>query len=281
MDNDSEADTAQKDDDSVHQNDAAKTQIPSTEDTPDTAEGCSEDSEADAAIAMSDVLITDITARLVHYGDDDDYELCTLYDAEWSKYAVEAGHRETASKDADTSECNEHQFTAKDDACDPMGSDDIEADPIPSTKDCFRTHDQPPPKTFQWKRTKHPQKQNDNDTNADITSSVPRMKLVNPMAVTTLRLRQSRMVLADSKVCPQNWSLMTTMQTSQSVRPNKFVATSMMTLKMPTTPITLCTSSIPRMRLVNPMAVTTLRLRHSRMVLADPNVCSQSRDHKV
>ena len=52
-----------------------------------------------------------------------------------------------------------------------MGSDDIEADPIPSTKYCFRTHDQPPPKTFQWKRTKHLQKQYDNDNNADITKS--------------------------------------------------------------------------------------------------------------
>jgi len=125
-------------------------------------------------VAMSDVLITDITALLVHYGVDDDYDLCTLYDPEWSKYAVEAGNRETSSKDADTSECNVHQFIAKDEARDPMGSDDIEADAAQkdvhvhisktlSKQDAFGTVDVPPPDDFRQQSHKRSKQHIKND----------------------------------------------------------------------------------------------------------------------
>ena len=40
-------------------------------------------------------------------------------------------------------------------------------DPTPSTQDSFRTHEEPPPKTFHWKRTKHIQKHDDDDNKAD------------------------------------------------------------------------------------------------------------------
>ena len=60
----------------------------------------------------------------------------------------EYGNLEAASEDADTSDYSVHQFIAKDEARDPMGSDDSEADAaqndadrskILSTQDTFDT----------------------------------------------------------------------------------------------------------------------------------------------
>merc|ERR1712224_839825 len=87
--------------------------------------------------------------------DDGDME-------EESQY--EEGDLEAASGDADTSNYGVHQFIAKDEARDPMGSDDNEADAaqndaerskILSSEETFDSEDEPSPDNFLQKMVKH------------------------------------------------------------------------------------------------------------------------------
>merc|ERR1712194_353109 len=88
-----------------------------------------------------------------HIGEDDgDMEYENQY---------EYGDMEAASGEADTSDFSTHQFTAKDEARDPMGSDDSEADAAQmdaarskalSEDNTFDSEDEPSPDNFLQKR---------------------------------------------------------------------------------------------------------------------------------
>merc|ERR1719503_427520 len=91
-----------------------------------------------------------------HIGEDDgDME-------EENQY--EYGDMEAASGEADTSDFSTHQFTAKDEARDPMGSDDSEADAAQmdaarskalSEDNTFDSEDEPSPDNFIQKTMAH------------------------------------------------------------------------------------------------------------------------------
>merc|ERR1712194_968579 len=98
-------------------------------------------------------------------GDDDDGDM-------EDEGEMEYGDLEAASEDADTSDYSVHQFIAKDEARDPMGSDDNEADAaqndaersqILSSEDTFDSEDEPSADNFLQKRTKRTQKKSIGD----------------------------------------------------------------------------------------------------------------------
>ena len=134
---DSEADAAQ--------NGADRSKIMSTQDTFDTEDEPSPDNFFQKSTKRSKKHIHD---------DDGDVEQSAEY---------EYGNPEVASEDADTFDYSVHQLIANDEACDPMGSGDSEADAaqndadrsnILSTQDTFDTEDEPSPDNFFQKRFK-------------------------------------------------------------------------------------------------------------------------------
>jgi len=137
---DSEADAAE--------NDAERSKILSTEDTFDSEDEPSPDNFLQKRVKRT------LSKKNINDDDDGDME---------DEGEMEYGDLEAASEDADTSDYSVHQFIAKDEARDPMGSDDSEADAaendaerskILSTEDTFDSEDEPSPDNFLQKRVK-------------------------------------------------------------------------------------------------------------------------------
>merc|ERR1712194_711233 len=98
-------------------------------------------------------------------GDDDDGDM-------EDEGEMEYGDLEAASEDADTSDYSVHQFIAKDEARDPMGSDDNEADAaqndsersqILSSEDPFDSEDEPSTDNFLQKKVRRAHKKSIGD----------------------------------------------------------------------------------------------------------------------
>merc|ERR1719446_394892 len=127
-------------------------------------------------------------------GDDDDGDM-------EEEGEMEYGDLEAASEDADTSDYGVHQFIAKDEARDPMGSDDNEADAaqndaerskILSEEDTFDSEDEPSPDNFLQKRAKRAHKKRMPNSSMVISRHLRKMRM-GPTTVCISSLQKMRL----------------------------------------------------------------------------------------
>jgi len=159
----------------------------------DALERLGSEDQANFIVQQTHAKIKEITP--IEYGHDEvvsedaDTSDCSVHQSADGAECHSEDSEVDAGVDADTSDYNVYQFPAEASAlimaciCSSPGMRLLILwavmtvrlvqfitrlpDPILSTQDSFRTHEEPPPKTFHWKRTKRLQKHDEDDNNAD------------------------------------------------------------------------------------------------------------------